>query len=149
MVIRSITAEEKSLLAVCATSLASEEELTANDIETIRSSIHELQEQVEKADVSPTLQKILLELIRLSNGAIARYNIHGAQGLKQAFKGMLAELTELYYCDKKEKKDIRNSLAWRKIVNHLRTFDDINAKLMKYQSMVENVYQVLSGNITA
>ncbi|WP_454061958.1 hypothetical protein [Candidatus Nitrospira salsa] len=144
--VRGITDAERALLKVCATSLPSEEELTPNDIEAIRLSIRELQEQVEKAEVSLTLKKILLELIRLSEDAIARYNIHGARGLKKAFKRMLAEVTELYYLDKKEQENIKNSSTWKKVLKHLHKFDVITARLMKYQPMIEKVFQVLLGN---
>lgn len=137
--IRALTDAEKLGLEFCANTFDQEEKLTEDDIDAIRSSILELQTQVEKADVPQTLRKILLELIRLSDDAIARYNIHGARGLEKAFKGMLAELTELYHADTKEQEEIKKSPAWEKVRDLFVTFDNLLTKIMKYPLMIDKL----------
>lgn len=143
--VRAMTDGEKAGLEFCATSFEKEDKLAENDIEAIRLGIQELQRQVEGADVSPTLKKILMELIRLSEDAIARFNIHGARGLKKAFKGMVAELSEIYCIDSKEREDIISSPTWKKIQTHILRFDVIAGRLMKYKPMIEKGLPLLLG----
>jgi hypothetical protein len=143
---RILTEAEKSLLEVCATILPKESTLEKDDLSEIQASIASLRDQVKAADTSPTLKKILLELIRLSEDAINRFNIHGARGLKEAFKGMLAEIAELYYSTSdKEKEAIQATSTWAAITAHLRKFDEIGGKLLKYRPVLDHVATLLLG----
>jgi len=144
---RQVTEAEISLLNVCATVIPEDGQVTKDDIEKIRESIAELRKVVEIGDISPTLRKALLELIRLSEESISRFNIHGARGLKKAFKAMLAESAELYgmTASNADAEPIRNSPIWATIVNHLKLFDSIASRLMKYKPLLEAGAQILIG----
>lgn len=146
-VFRAITDAEKSLLEVCATIIPQEGALTKNDIYTIRKSIASLRSSVEDSKISPTLRKTLLELIRLSEDAISRFNIYGARGLKKAFKSMLAEAAEVYAMtsDSVNQEELKKSPVWKSIVGHLKTFDAVASRLLKYKPMLENAVRLLLG----
>lgn len=131
--VRAMTEAERSLLQVCATIIEEEGEITEDDLTEIRKSIAELRTQVESGDISPTLKKVLLELIRLSEDAIARFTIRGARGLRRAFKAMVGEVAELYGIDEEEQQ---NSTAWSAIKKHLNIVDTVAAKLLKYRPLI-------------
>jgi len=144
---RGVTEAEISLLKVCATFIAEELPITENDIEAIRNSIADLRTKVENGAISPTLRKALLELIRLSEDAISRFKIHGARGLKRAFKAMLADAAELYGMTDPEKnrEEFQKSSVWLAIVKHLKTFDAVASKLLKYKPFLKGASQLLIG----
>lgn len=145
--LRPPTEAEISLLKVCATFIDQESPITEDDIECIRRSITELRPQVDDSTISPTLRKALLELIRLSEDAIARFTIHGARGLRRAFKEMLADAAELYGMadSATERSELTSSTTWAVIVKHLRTFDAVASKLLNYQKILEGASQLLIG----
>lgn len=149
--IRKITDAELSLLKVCATFLIEDEPVTKDDIARIRDSIAELRDQVEDSNISPTLRKALLEIIRLSEDAISRFNIHGARGLRRAFKGMLADAAEVYGMTDIDngRETLKKSSAWAAIIKHLRTVDEIAAKLLKYKPLLDSASQFLIGDSTS
>lgn len=144
---RVATEAEKSLLKVCATFIVEEGPLTEDDIEVIRASIAELRSKVEDGSISPTLRKALLELIRLSEDAISRFTIQGARGLKRAFKAMLADAAELYGMTgaDEDREELEKSSVWAAIIKHLRTFDAIASKLLKYRPLLKGAGQLLIG----
>lgn len=146
-VVRKPTEAEISLLKVCATFIAQEGPLTEDDIQCIRDSIAELRARVEDGKISPTLRKALLELIRLSEDAISRFNIHGARGLKRAFKAMLADAAELYGMTEpnKDRDDLKKSTAWAAIIKHLKSVDAVASKLLKYRPLLESTSKLLLG----
>ena len=145
--IREMTEAETSLLKVCATFIAEEGPITEDDMGAIRDSISDLRTQVEDAKISPTVRKALLELIRLSEDAISRFNIHGARGLKRAFKAMLAEAAELYGMTDpdKDREGLKKSSAWAVIVKHLKILDAVASKLRKYKPLLQGASQLLLG----
>lgn len=147
---RKITAAEVSLLRVCATFISEDEAVTKDDIAKIRDSIDELRDEVEDSDISPSLRKILLEIIRLSEDAISRYNIHGARGLRKAFKMMLADAAELYGMTDQnaDRQSLIKTPAWTAIINHLKIYDDIASRLLKYKPLLTYVSQILIGSST-
>lgn len=137
---RAVTVPEEALLELCASKLLPQEiDLQESYVELIRKSIASLRTHVNDAKISPTLRKVLLELIRLSEDAISRYNIHGARGLKKAFKAMLGETIELYgsASDKKGREALQESAPFKAITKHLHLFDGIAARLQKYKPLLE------------
>ncbi len=144
---RSPTDAEKSLLEVCATIISQEPPLLDDDINAIRTSIKSLRELVDGAQISPTLRKVLLELIRISEDAISRFNIHGARGLKKAFKAMLAEAAEAYGLASGEgdREELKKSRTWTAIFSHLNVIDGVASRLLKYKPLLEKASQLLLG----
>jgi len=142
---RKPTEAELSLLKVCATFIAQESPITKDDIETIRKSVGDLRHIVETGNISTTLRKAILELIRLTEDAISRFNIHGARGLKRAFKSMLADAAELYGMadPNKDAEELKKSGVWAVIVGHLRTVDAVASRLLKYKPLLEGASQLL------
>ena len=138
--VRAITEGEKVGFEFCATTFEREAEFASSDIEAIWRDIHELQQQVEKGDIPPALKRMLLELIRLSQDALERYNIHGSRGIEKAFKGMLGEVIWLNRYSKEEKEKIKNSPAWKKVWKFFVTFESAFAKTMKYPPMIEHYF---------
>lgn len=134
---RGLTETEDSLLSVCAAFLQDEGKLTKDDITSIRESIVSLRKLIEDSNISPTLRKVLLELVRLTEDAISRFNIHGAKGLKRALKSMLGEVAELY------PNDIENESWKNTILGHLKLIDGIASRVLTYKPMIENTAQIL------
>jgi len=143
---RVVSEAEKALLEVCATRLPKENVIETEDIELILSSIQELKDLVVDLPEKSVLKTILLELIRLSEDAISRFNIYGAKGLKTAFKGMLAEVAEVYLQDEEDVSEIRDNKGWKKVTNHLKTMDKVAAKVMKYKPLIEKTSNFLLGS---
>ncbi|MFT6987168.1 MAG: hypothetical protein ACJAT7_003021 [Psychromonas sp.] len=142
---RAVNAAEKALLEVCATRLPKENVIEPDDIENILQSIIELKQCVSDLPAGSILKTILLELIRLSEDSINRFNIYGAKGLKKAFKNMLAEVAEIYLQDDEEVSEIKKSNAWKKASEHLKIFDSVAAKAMKYKPLIEQASGYLLG----
>ena len=134
-------------LKVCATFIEEDSPITVDDIEAIRTSIADLRSQVDNSKISPTLRKALRELIRLSEDVINRFNIHGARGLKRAFKAMLADAAELFGMvdPTMDREDLKTSPAWAAILEHLRIVDSVASKLLKYKPLLETAGQLLIG----
>lgn len=143
---RKIEEAEKALLEVCATRLQKESPISEDDIAKIRQSIITLKEAVEENTTSDVLRTILLELVRLSEDSINRYNIYGAKGLKRAFKNMLSEVAEIYLQDEENESDIKKSVTWTKVTNHLKVFDAVASRILKYRPLLEKASQFLIGN---
>lgn len=142
---RPLSDAEKSLLEVAATVLTQEDEILESELDLIRESIRTLQELVDKASISPALRKVLLDLIRMSQDAISRYNIHGARDLRKAFNGMLADAAEAYglASGSGSRDEMVNSGAWGKICAHLRVIDNVASRLLKYKPLLEKASQIL------
>jgi hypothetical protein len=134
---RAVNEAEKALLEVCATRLPKENIIEPDDLELIFQSISELKQCVSELKSGSILKTILLELIRLSEDAINRFNIYGAKGLKKAFKNMLAEVAEIYLQDDEDLSEIKDSNSWKKASEHLKKFDSVAAKAMKYKPLIE------------
>jgi hypothetical protein len=144
---RGLSEAEKALLEVCATRIPQEDALEQDDVEKIRQSVASLRSLVEQGDISPTLRKALLELIRLTEDAIARFHIHGARGLKTAFKAMLGEAIDLYATERTNGREaeFKKSGVWQAIMRHLDTVDRVAARILKYQPVLEKGAQILLG----
>tara|TARA_B100000959_G_C14990065_1_gene627455 strand:- start:1595 stop:2323 length:729 start_codon:yes stop_codon:yes gene_type:complete len=143
---RKVSEAEKALLEVCATRLQKESPISKEDIAEIRKSIDMLKETIEENTTSEVLRTILLELVRLSEDSLNRYNIYGAKGLKRAFKNMLSEVAEIYLQDKESEGDIKKSVTWTKLIAHLKLFDSVASKTLKYRPLLEKASQFLIGN---
>ena len=143
-----LNAAELSILRMCGTYIKEDGEVTRDDLETIKSAISDLQSLVDSSTISPTLKKSLLELIRLAQDAISRFHIHGAQGLKRAFKAMLGEAAELYCLSEqgKDRAELTKSSAWSKILDLLKTFDAVASKSLKYKPLLESGAQLFIGD---
>lgn len=144
--LRLVSEAEKALLEVCATRLPKENKIDEKDIEEIQESIKSLKTEINELPEESILRKILLELSRLSEDSINRFNIYGSKGLKKAFKNMLAEVAEVYLQDEEDESKIKESSAWDKAVKHLKLFDSIAAKTMKYKPLLERASQYFIGN---
>lgn len=141
--IRVLNDAEKQMLEVCETMIPQEDTLEKEDIDAIRESIALLRELVEHGDVSSTLKKTLLELIRLAEDAISRFNIHGARGLKRAFKTMLSEAIDFYYSEGiQEREELKKTGVWQKMMNLVHTMDTVAGKILKYQPWLEKIPQI-------
>jgi hypothetical protein len=106
-----------------------------DDLDKIRDSVLDLRKLVERSDISPTLKKGILELIRATEDAISRYKIHGARGLKRAYKHMLGEVADLYGHASKEEKE--QSGVWNALTKHLALVDRAASTAMKCKSIAE------------
>lgn len=142
----AISPAEKSLLEVCATVLPKEGTPDPSDIESIRESILELQQLVESSDLPNELRIVILECLRLSQDSITRFNIHGVRGLHAAFKGMLAEVAALHFSiSDEEKQRIQKTEAWEVLTRHLKNFDAVASKLLKYKPLLEGISSLFLG----
>ena len=63
---RQPTQSELNALNICATFIKIELEITTDEIESIRNAIVALRTLIEKSDISSTLKKVILDLIRQS-----------------------------------------------------------------------------------
>jgi hypothetical protein len=142
---RAVSEAEKALLEVCATRLPKENIIEPDDLEQILQSIVGLKQCVSELTAGSILKTILLELIRLSEDAINRFNIYGAKGLKKAFKSMLAEVAEIYLQDDEDVSEIKDTSSWKKATEHLKKFDVVAAKVMKYKPLIEKASGFLLG----
>jgi hypothetical protein len=139
--IRPLGETEKSVLQIAATFIEEEDELEKEDIDEIRESIAALRSLVEGSDVSPTLRKTLLELIRLADDAISRFNIHGARGLKRAFKAMLVEAMDLHSSE--NAKELENSGIWQKIRDLILKMGRVADRILKHRDLIEKAKEWL------
>jgi hypothetical protein len=146
--IRELTEAENPLLAVAATVIPQEGALTKDDLEAIRDAIESLRALVEGAEISPTVRRTLLELIRLAQDAIARFNIYGARGLRRAFKAMLGETAELYGLENGEgrQEELKRTGAWAAVVKLLKAVDSVASKLLKYKPLIAGAAKLLFGS---
>jgi hypothetical protein len=148
-VARLLTESERTALQIVQTMIPEEDKLEKNDLDAIRESIASLRQLVEESDISPALRKALLELIRLSEESISRFNIRGASGLKRAFKSMLGEASSLYLSEaakgKEAETEFAHSRVWQTIVSHIKTVDRIAGRILKYQPLLEKGFQLLLG----
>jgi hypothetical protein len=128
---------QAALLEMAAATLPQENAPTEDDIAAIRESIAALRTLVEGADISPTLRAILLDLIRISEDALARFRIYGARVLKRAYKLMLSEAMDAYATAAAEgrQEELKKGGAWDTVVNHLKTLDAVASRLMKYKAL--------------
>lgn len=143
---RQVSQAELALLEMLAAKLPREPEIGSKDFDSIKESIEALKEAVNESPLDGVLRIVLLELIRLSEDAINRYHIYGAQGLKKAFKGMLAEVAEIYIQEDLSVEEVTQSSVWKKAVAHIKLFDKVAAKLMQYGPVLEKASKLLIGN---
>lgn len=129
---------EKSLLEVCATILPVDGDLITAEVDAIKASIRDLEKAVNESETPEELKKVLLEFVRLSRDSIDRYNIHGAAGLRKAFKQMLAETAELHFVTSIEQEtEIKESAAWKKLLIHLNKFNDLLSLVSKHAPLLK------------
>jgi hypothetical protein len=140
---RSLREMEIHVLTILAEFLDEETPLATDDIDSIRESIESLRGVVANANISPVLKKALKELIRLSEDAINRFDIHGAKGLRRAFKTMLVESAEIMEEAKKEQGEA--GTVSKLVYKHLMTFDAVVTKVGNYTPFLTYV----SGFLTS
>ena len=124
---------EASLLEVCAAKLSTEETLTEDDIARIRSCIDELRRVIDESRISRTLEKALLDLCRIAEDAISRYEIRGAKGVRDGRVSMVGELMLIYRDQNKD--SISDEVWWQKAVNLAHVLDLVVTRLCKYKSI--------------
>lgn len=135
--LRAPTVAERSLIEVAATIIPVDGALPDDDIASIRTSIAELRGVVEYSDISPSLRAVLLDLIRMSEDAIAHFNIRGAKGLKRAWMTMLGETVAFYATQPRDSSGSDTTSTWTKIKKHLQLLDTVASKLMRYKPLFE------------
>ena len=136
---RAVPDAEMALLEVCATVIHQEAPLQKSDIDKIRESVASLRNFIDDAEISSSLRTVLLDLIRITEDAISRYNIYGARGLRNAYKSMLSEAIVVYSASKSSgtSEAPKEKTVWVSINNHLDTINRIATTLMKYKPLLE------------
>jgi hypothetical protein len=141
------SSSEVGMIEVAARLLPQDQELDQDDIARIRESISDLRSLIFNGGISPSLKAILLDLIRLSEDALAHYDIRGARGLKKAFVAMLGETQMLYTTETKvgRQDELKKSGVWSAIQKHLQIVDLMLAKVQQYQPLIETGAQYFLG----
>ena len=112
------------------------------------------QDEVKGKFIMNKIDQVVNETMRLKQNllmtdSISRFNIHGASGLKRAFKAMLGEASDLYLSEaakgKEAEAEFGNSRAWQAIMRHIKTFDRVAGRILKYQPLLEKGLQILLG----
>jgi len=134
---------ERAVLELAATLLPQGDVLIKTDLDQIRESLAGLQKLTEEADISPTLKKSILELIRLTNDAIARFRIHGASGFKKRFKQMIGEAALL--SQEIDKETVEGKSVIERVQKHLLTIDGVLARITKYKPMFDYLVPLMLG----
>lgn len=137
---RGLEGGERALLQVAQTRIEQESVVNEGDLSQIRVAIDELREVVNGADIPATLAELFLELIRIASDALARYEITGARGLRQAFRLMLGELIDRI--DKGSVGETKKGDAGRAFKKLGGLLDVIH----KATSTVNNVFQIGAGS---
>lgn len=145
---RPISEAEGAMLEMCAAGLDTFAEASDDELEELRKSAEDLFETAKRQDIDKTLQRVILELARVSKNSIDLYEIRGPEGLRAAFKEMIGELSEILFTGTtdKEKEEIKKSETWQEVCKHLQRFDMIASKLMQYRPLLEGGTQILIGS---
>lgn len=141
--VKDVSDAEYSLLRMAASMLEMENDLTTDDVHTIRDSIESLRQTLEDSELSKSARVALLELVNLTRNALEQYNIHGARGFKKAFKRMLAELMEVYL---REGNEVKDQAWWNEAMQHIQIVDKVASKLLEYKPLLESVSTLFIGN---
>lgn len=145
---RAISEAEAAMLEMCAAGLETFKEATDQDLKDLRESIQSLYETAQGNEINETLRDVILELTRISRTSIDLYEIRGPEGLKEAFKEMIGELSDILFTGttEDEKEEIKQSEAWKEVCKHLQRVDMIASKLMEYRPLLESGSQILIGS---
>ena len=133
-----------ALLDVCAKGLPVENEVSEDEFKELRESLAELRAMADR--VKPALRKVLLELFRLADDAILKYQVRGAAGLNKALKQMWGELAEIWRItpeDSQEQSEKESAITAVKAF--ILRFDAAVAKAVKYIPLLEAVVPSLLG----
>lgn len=141
--VRDLQQHEVAAIRFAGSLLEAEQEITESDEQQIRDSIEELRQLVQSSEISKSARVAILELIRLTRNALDQYTIHGARGFKKALKMMLAELMEVHF---HEGTETANQTWWKRAVRHVRLFDDVTSRLLKYKPLLESATTLLLGD---
>lgn len=141
---------QSSILQICASMLPRENGVEVSDLDAIQASVRELQKLVSSGDIGPVLKKSLLELIRLSEDTINRYNLVGARGLKVAFKTMLGEAMNLHGETERARAENKagyeehadDETAWKAIRAHFVVLDKVMVKVGEYLPVMEFISKI-------
>lgn len=135
-------AAEFKLLEACAKGLPEENEIPPSEFDQLREGLQTLRDLAEK--VKPALRKVLLELIRVSEDAIAKYEIRGAAGMKKALKQMWGELAEIWRVETPDKEaEVEKDTVLQAAKAFVMKFDNVFAKAVKYRPLLEYVLPAL------
>lgn len=129
-------------LRFIAADLEQEEEADTNDLESLQSTIAELQTQIlDSEDLVPSLRTWLLELVRLMRDGIDRFQIRRGRGMRKQFHTMLGDLMDHY--DAVQTVKSQHPSIWQ----HLSTAMDGMIKLAvfreKYKPAIDMVRRAL------
>lgn len=116
-------AAELSLLELAASLMTRTGEASESSLQQIEKDIQRLQTIVREAVLDSSIKTILLELIRIAQDAIARYQIHGKNSLKKGFKMMIGELSDVHRLDETAQAQFKASEAWDAVMNLIKSTD--------------------------
>lgn len=144
--IRALLATEINAIGVCATFIGKEEEISVDELESIRKSIVGLRSMVEESDILPLLKRTLLELILQSENAISSYKIHGTKGLRRALKTMVSDVIEVFGAveTKEELDKLKETSYWKAIIKHIRLIDAVTSKYLEYKPYIDQAILYLT-----
>lgn len=131
-----------SYLQMAASGLPEEEAVAADDFKSLREALVNLHELAKS--VKPALRKVLLELIRLAEDAISKFEIRGSVGLNRALKQMWGELAEVWRVGtESDAEEIQQREAFSAVREFIFKFDAVYAKAVKYVPLLEHVVPLL------
>jgi hypothetical protein len=84
-------AEMESRLEFCSDLLMKETVLEQPKLDEVKANVDKLFEDIEKADISPSLKKVLLQLAEQMRRSIADYKLFGVKAMKEAYGRFLVE----------------------------------------------------------
>ncbi len=137
--VNKLTPAENKLLAVAASLLGNEPMIDESDVERIQESTENLRREIDNASLEEDVRISLLEIVRLSKGAIDCYSIYGAKGFQKALKKMIGELVDV----NRKLLDENNRTLIEKVKVHVRLMDEIACAITKYLPLVDRVAAIL------
>lgn len=139
-----IASAQKAVLSLSGTMLMRDGDLDNDDLKDIEKAISDIRDLVLNADISPTLKKALMELIRLSRDAIDRYNVNGAKGLKKAYCTMVGEAMLLFNEHKSEagREVLKKSGVAEKVMHLLAGFDKVLLKVGEHREALQWITEI-------
>ena len=132
-----VSEAERALLVASSTFLATDQKLSEEDLKLIRQSIAEFRETVYQLPDDNILLSVLLELIRHCEDAVSRYEIYGPSGLKNACKGVLTEVVELYMSDSDALEEVKSAGVIDAVSKLYSVVDKLSAKYNQYAPMLQ------------
>jgi hypothetical protein len=111
-------------LRFIAADLKQDESASAEDINSIRQLVTELQQEIETATAfSKQMKEWLLDLVRVIRDSIDRYANRGSRGMRKQFSQLLGELIQNY--DHAQEVQDKTPSIWAKIISAIDVMNKI------------------------